>query len=859
MRTRSEAPAQTGPDPLTPFVLSATGLAALLSLFGALAGGWIGPVAGVLAAVELLIAIAAVVQSRLARPGAALAARTHHEFGDQFERAFFQARSITIAALVAHAGAALMLAGLLSSLAMTWIAGALSIGIAVFLCAGALVVLIAALRKPLHALTTLTNAPAMPQPHVALAPDASPALWSALTALADEMQTAYVDRVLLGGEPGVYRLGQTVYLSLATLRVSTMDELGAMLAHEFAHTHDDAPQKLMLRLHHTAAERLTHANSARWLLSPIVTVIRAFTAAAEAANRAREIEADRAAAAAVGAEALGVALTRALIAPLWWERARQSGASVFETFEAAARARLDVPDIGALNQCRAPHPRDLHPTHLVRMTTLQLVAKSALTTALAVAPPSDTAIQLITNHEVIEMQLSSTPSRKAPKHAVRTGTPGQSAEPTTSDAPHGDVETAADGKRGLVIAASRGARTRMIAVTAGVGGFLAFVAALLVLNVLSDVFSGLLRSNMLFVLLVAAGLGGLSALLFKTARGYWAKIQANVPALRATSKGVRVYTEIADGDLLRWSELADLKVEEIEMAGLTQTLLLVPTYPKSVVQRLSLPRRLVYMAVSSVIKAPHFVGSGHVVLPISDVYRLLANYYKMNILDGAVELRTAQPAADAFMPQVDAVDAAGEIAPDDAGDAYAPPVDAPPSFDAAPAQAMAAPPPMAHTPDAPAAGDAGIHPLIAFAGETAQATLDIFVDALQNNPDDKRIVRAIRVVAPDESGDLVWLANTAVEDMDEGIFSGNVVDGPHPFAAPPGQRVTISHHMIIDWMLARDRVAQGAFTLRAERHLIDAEDRKYFDDAIKHSFSNDLIGFDFDARLLAAATETAAA
>jgi uncharacterized protein YegJ (DUF2314 family) len=635
-----------------------------------------------------------------------------------------------------------------------------------------------------------------------------------------------------------------------------MDELGALLAHEFAHAYDDAPHTLMLRLHHTATLRLANTRATRWFLTLIDGVLQRFASAAEAANRERELEADRAAVRVVGVDATGAALTRALVADLWWERATQAApgtGSVFEHFESVARAGLDIPDVGALNQRRAAHPRDVHPSHLVRMTTLQIVTKSALAMALAVAPPGETAIQLITDHEAIEMQLSSSPAHKPAKRPARATSPSQ--------APSDDVDSAADAKRGLVVAASRGARMRMIALTAGVGGFLALIAVLLVLNVLSDLFSGLLRGGMLFVLVVAGMLGGLAALLLRTARGYWAKIQANVPALRATSKGVRVYTEIADGDLLRWSELADLKVEEIEMAGLTQTLFLVPNHPKTVLSRLSLPRRLAFMAMSSVLKAPHFIGSGHVALPITDVYRLIANYYKMNILDGAVDLRSAQTPAgempiedpEAFAPSLDEP-------------AYADPIDEPlapptPAFErspinTSPAQPITAPPPSpaAVTTPVEASYDAGaaggeLHPLITLAGESAQATLDTFVDALQNNPDDKRMVRAIRVVAPDDSGELVWLANVTIADLNEGIFEGGVIDGPHPFASAPGQRVNVSHDMIIDWLLARDRVAQGGFTLRAERLLIDSADRQLFDDAIKHTFSNDLIGFDFDARL----------
>lgn len=858
MRLTRDIPEKSQPNPLTPFALTAVGSAVLLGVFGALTGGWLGLCASALAIIQLLIALAAIVTQHLARRGAAAATRARGEFADQFELAFNRARNLSFAAIAMHFVAGLMLAGLLASLATRWIGGALSAGIAVFLGAGALMLLVAVMSRPLRALATLNGTPELPQPYVELKPDNSPALWDALTALADEMQTGYVERVFLGREPGVYMLGRSLYVSLATLRVSNMDELGALLAHEFAHSYDDAPHTLMLRLHRIATARLANTHATRWFLTLIDGVLQRFAPAAEAANRERELDADRAAARIVGPDATGAALTRALIAELWWERAQQgaqAGGNVFEQFESVARAGLDVPDVGALNQRRAAHPRDVHPSHLVRMTTLQIVTKSALAMALAVAPPGDTAIQLITDHEAIEMQLSSTPSRKPAKRAARTTSPSQ--------APSDDVENAADSKRGLVVAAARGARMRMIGLTAGSGGFLALIAALLVLNVLGDLFSGLLRSGMLFVLLVAGALGGLAALLFRTARNYWAQIQANVPALRATSKGVRVYTEIANGDLLRWSELGDLKVEEIEMAGLTQTLFLVPNHPKTVLNRLSLPRRLMFMAMGSVLKAPHFIGSGHVALPITDVYRLLANYYKMNILDGAVDLRSAQGPADTIAQIDDATTDFGNAQVDSAPeplDAHIPEppaqmdesVFARPSHISMPAQPVSAPQPPSAQPlqavdGVPSAGP--MHPLIALAGESAQSTLDVFVDALQNNPDDKRMVRAIRVTAPDDSGELVWLANVSIEDMDEGIFAGGVVDGPHPFAAPPGQRVNVSHDMIIDWLLARDRVAQGGFTLRAERMLIDPADRQLFDDAIKHSFSNDLIGFDFDARL----------
>jgi uncharacterized protein YegJ (DUF2314 family) len=139
-----------------------------------------------------------------------------------------------------------------------------------------------------------------------------------------------------------------------------------------------------------------------------------------------------------------------------------------------------------------------------------------------------------------------------------------------------------------------------------------------------------------------------------------------------------------------------------------------------------------------------------------------------------------------------------------------------------------------------------------FASSTAQSTLDAFVDALQNSPKDKPFA-ALRVLTPDGHGQAVWLANVRLEDEGEGVFSGDIVDGPHPYAGAPGERVNISHDAIVDWLLARKRVAQGGFTLRAERSAMPEAMQKAFDADFKHRFSDELVGFNFDEQLKQAA------
>ncbi len=145
------------------------------------------------------------------------------------------------------------------------------------------------------------------------------------------------------------------------------------------------------------------------------------------------------------------------------------------------------------------------------------------------------------------------------------------------------------------------------------------------------------------------------------------------------------------------------------------------------------------------------------------------------------------------------------------------------------------------------------HPLIGYATNVAQSTLDVFADMLLAGTKDKRAHFALRVLTPDDSGASVWLTAVKLEDENEGVFSGALIEADHPFAngklAESFERVNVSHQSVIDWLALHGNVAQGGFTLRVHRETLSDSDKRAWDKEIALRYNDEKIGLDFNEQL----------
>ncbi len=647
-------------NPVPPILIVIISMMTLVCATSLLVGG-LARIAMVPVAIIWLICLALCVSIWL--PVAEVAKSTTNLadiFASRFDGLLRKARSVTQLLIGAQLLSAVFAIGL-GAYAVLVTKNMLAGGVGIAGGVAGLLLGLALARKPLRVISRIGKLVYPTPAGYELSADLNPVLWDALFSLSENLGTPCVNRVVVGAEPGVYVVNLTLYLSLATLRVMSADELGALIAHEFAHLREENDLALAARTHairvHRAASRLLLSEGGGPVVALLAAVIRAFQPAAEIASRERELAADRVACTIVASETLAVALTRELVVPLWWNRAQETADDAgpgFATFahkvEAVARLRGEtLPDIGALNQRRATHPVDEHPTHIVRMTALQASAKLALLEALVVPNPEDAAIALIDDQEAIEMQFTQTrpiPVDAAHEKHVASAPVAEIPEPdaqafaeniAADDMAYDEApaQLAGDQRapttRTLVIPASRPARMRMALIAGGVSGLLGLFALMIIGGLLRDLIFGFRPSGAFIMLLIGLLVAGLSALAALVCRRYMRLMSANKPALRVTSKGIRAFSEFSNGDLLRWSELSDISLGDVEMAGMAQTLFFIPHNKAAVLSRFSPIQKLGIRMFGAALQAPHYISSGHVSIPMGEVYKLVANYYKLNI------------------------------------------------------------------------------------------------------------------------------------------------------------------------------------------------------------------------------------
>jgi Zn-dependent protease with chaperone function len=163
--------------------------------------------------------------------------------------------------------------------------------------------------------------------------DAQPALWQKLRDIAAELGARPPDNLVLGLAPAFFAtgskvhlpdktvlIGETLYLSVAAMRLLSQQELDAVIAHELSHfAGDDTAFTLRFvpiyqRLHQALGVSLAAQGFGALSALPSRVILReaflAFTKAERRISRAREIAADRAGAAVAGPHALIGAICR---------------------------------------------------------------------------------------------------------------------------------------------------------------------------------------------------------------------------------------------------------------------------------------------------------------------------------------------------------------------------------------------------------------------------------------------------------------------------------------------------------------------------------------------------------------------
>ena len=275
--------------------------------------------------------------------------------------------------------------------------------------------------------------------------DQHPRLWGFVANLTDEMGVAPPHAIIVGMEPNFYVTearvrcfsgemgGRTMYLSVLLLRIFTIDELRAVIAHELAHFRgmDTQFSRRFYPIYRGASEGIvgleSHLSSdsesgsaTDLILMPAVAMmsyfLSLFSEAEREIGRERELVADAEAAKLASPEHLASALVKVHAFAQIWPSIRQkmkhalsNGVALINAgplFGSIAEEMADKP--GMLNiwiEDSPKHPTDTHPALSERLSALGVAFEQVESSARVVAP-SEPAISLLEEAEKAEKELT---------------------------------------------------------------------------------------------------------------------------------------------------------------------------------------------------------------------------------------------------------------------------------------------------------------------------------------------------------------------------------------------------------------------------------------------------------------------
>lgn len=283
----------------------------------------------------------------------------------------------------------------------------------------------------------------------AVTEDQEPAVWRLARALAKDVGSEPPDNIVLGVDPQFFVTeaatatlngmcqGRTLFISAPLCRLISPEELGAILAHEFAHFsgEDTVYSQRFYPIYRGAMQSLEALSQAspdnfwRHLLHKpglymLSFFLHFFSSAESTISREREFRADRCAAGLTSPETFASALLKVVVLSRIWESldefvlqhvARRAGIEVggrtldpLEVyvalgpfFEANAPVHASSTDVDSLCADVLPHPTDSHPPLGARVASLGVALQSVRERVLNLAP-ADSAKTMFADVDSVE-------------------------------------------------------------------------------------------------------------------------------------------------------------------------------------------------------------------------------------------------------------------------------------------------------------------------------------------------------------------------------------------------------------------------------------------------------------------------
>lgn len=477
-------------------------------------------------------------------------------------------------------------------------------------------------------------------------------LWRRVRTLARRVGAPDPNHIVVGLDAGCFMTdldvrcldttlhGRTLYLSLPHMRVATVEEMEALIAHELAHLKSSNTRlgRACNGLFGCAANAANAAKGAAGLLQlavlagPSAAILQhvrdVLQAAVSRRLRAGELRADKTAAAIAQPAILALALMRAQMCVVWDDvthiACRQTSPASLEPIDNYSVLFEDIAcnadvgfDMRKLVAAQQPHPTDVHPALGARLRALAINSDDAFACALDIPEPMDSALPLIDDVEPVELELT------LAARALRSGRGRHAARINDDELPDQD-----NMPEDLVVFASR--HKTLLRVAAGAALAAVGVAGALILahtGVSAALAGGITTWAMIGGAALITLLGGLAIALIQFAAFYAEMAFGRRPVFRLCAYGIQAFNEIADGDILAWSELGDVIMMRKDRAGVSQTLAFVAGDQPTVLRRIHPWRRRLAQMLPGVFPVPHFVTASVLPMSLESAYTLVARYH----------------------------------------------------------------------------------------------------------------------------------------------------------------------------------------------------------------------------------------
>lgn len=220
--------------------------------------------------------------------------------------------------------------------------------------------------------------------------------------------------------------GQTMYLSLPLLRLLSLDQVRAILAHELAHFvgADTSWSRRFAPIWRGTVDALLTLRASSSGLSAVAAIpahsvlshfLASFASAHGTISRERELSADQVAVRIAGAAAFGSALVRVALAARAWEPAVREFVPIVAagqplpnlgvTFAGLAAAGTGADPVVLSDLDSPPHPTDSHPPTSDRLAAIGIALDDTMLD-LTAPMPTDAGHSLFDAGEAIEMDLT---------------------------------------------------------------------------------------------------------------------------------------------------------------------------------------------------------------------------------------------------------------------------------------------------------------------------------------------------------------------------------------------------------------------------------------------------------------------